>query len=141
LKVYIGCKKAEGKYKYGLTIYSEKGALLHSSTIHKAIESNKFDNVLDALEWGIKKLKVLSQNKVISEDEGILLVIGSKTLYTWFEKDVATEPYTKAFSSLLLEMSFILNRVEIIHSVNGAKKVLYRSTSEDNGVRVADLFK
>lgn len=141
MKVYVGQKKVEAKYKYGLTIYSDNGAVLHSSAVHKPIMPNKFDNVIDSLNWAVKKIKVLSQKGVIPEDEKILLAISSKTLYTWFEKEFATEPYTIAFSNLLLEMSFILNQVEIIHSGNTGKRVLYRNTSEEKLEKVTDLFK
>lgn len=141
MKIYIGNKKSKGKYKYGLTIYSDNGVVLHSSVAHRPLMTNKFDNSIDALNWGIKKIKVLAQNGSIKEDENILLAIGGKTLYTWFEKEVATEPYTIPFSDLLLEMSFILNRVEIIHSDNTDKKVLYRNTTEEKLEKVTDLFK
>lgn len=141
MKVCIGARKKDNKYQYGLTVYSETGSLLYSSMIHDDVSENKFENHIKALEWGIKKIKTLTQNKTLSDSEHITLLIGSKTLYTWFEKEVAPEPYTSLFSNLLLEMSFIANSLEIIYSKTVDKKVLYKNTVEDKGVKVTDLFK
>lgn len=141
MKAYIGTKKVDGKQQYGLTVYSEKGNILHSSIMHDELKENKFENALLALAWSTKKLKSLTQNKVLDEQEGITLIIASKTIYTWFEKQVAPEPYTLLFSDISLEMSFLFNPVEIIFSKTGEKRVVYKNSQEDKGTKMSDLFK
>jgi hypothetical protein len=131
MKAYIGLKKVDGNYRYGLTVYSEQGYLLHSSTKHEDIKENKFENALLAINWGAKKLKTLTQNKVLDDQEGITLIIASKTIYTWFEKQVAPSPYTGILSDILLDMSFLFNPLEIIFSKAGDKRVVYKNSQEE----------
>lgn len=142
MKAYIGAKKktTDGKYQYALTIYSERGLILHTSTIHEDISDNKFENTLKALEWGTKKLKTLGQKGDISENEPLTLFVGSKTVYTWFEKELAPEPYTDLFANLTLEMAFILNEVEIIFSQTADKRLIFKNPPVDTGMKVTELF-
>lgn len=141
MKAYIATKKVDGRVKNGLTIYSESGDLLYSSVKTVAISENKFENALEAINWGVKKIKTLTSTKVLDDEEDIIIVIGSKTVYTWFEKEVAPEPYTILLGDIFLEMSFMFNQVELIHSKSGDKRVLYRNTSDEKVHKVSDLFK
>jgi hypothetical protein len=141
LKAYIGTKKVDGKYRYGLTVYSETGAVLHTSIMHDAISENKFENGLKSIDWATKKIKTLTQNKSLDDQESIVMIIASKTIYGWFQKDVAPEPYTVLLSDIFLELSFFTNSLEIIFSQNGEKRVLYRNSNDDKAIRVTDLLK
>jgi hypothetical protein len=146
MKAYIATKKSGSKdhgfkAQYGLTIYGNDGKVLHSSTLQDDLSENKFENTLKAIEWGSKKIKTLTQNKSLPEEEAIILIISSKTVYGWFEKEIAPEPYVTLLSTIFLEMSFLLNHLEIILSESGDKRVLYRNTDEDKGTRVTDLLK
>lgn len=144
MKVYVdnrktGTKDTGFKAQYGMTIYSDTGQVLHSSVYYDELSNNKFENTLKALDWAVKKYKVLAQNKVLPE-ESTVLIIGSKTLYGWFENEVAPEPYTVLFSDILMEMSFIHNPLEIILSGSASKRVLYRESNEDKGFKASDLL-
>jgi hypothetical protein len=145
MKAYIATKKSGSKEQgfkaqYGLTIYGNDGKILHSSTLHDELSENKFENTLQAIEWGTKKIKTLTQNKSLPEQEDIILIISSKTVYGWFKKEVSPEPYTVLLSNIFLEMSFLLNSLELILSESGDKRVLYRNSDEDKGTRVTDLL-
>lgn len=151
MKVYIGAKKVNGKWMQGITIYSDANTLpetsVKSTTVGVVLYSdsailrnsgvNKFDKDLEALIWGIRKLKVLGQSKKISETEKVLLFVEGKTLLTWFEKETAPLIYISKFSELLLEMSFVVNDIEIIQS--GQPKIIF--TKREELVKVTDLFK
>lgn len=136
MKAFLGCKKKlkDKKAVYGLTIYSNEGKVLHSSVFYADLEDLRFLNNIKALDWAVKKIKALTQQKVLSDTEKIYLVIDSKTLYAWFEKEVAPEPYTVVFGNLYLDISFILNPVEIIYSPDISRYVLYKESEETMNV-------
>lgn len=140
LKLYIAEKKKGDTFQYGMTIYSETGKVLASNTKHEPVLPNKFENVIDLFLWVTQKIKTYAQNKTISEDEAISLFMSSKTVYTWFEKELAPEPYLVKFSDLLLEMAFLLNPTEIIYSKTADKRVLFKNLHEDKVEKVTDLF-
>lgn len=140
MKVYLGVIKKQDKYQYGVSIYSEKGKPIYSATTHEPLQPNKFENIVSSLNWVTTKLKNLAQNKTIDELEPITMFISSKTVYTWFERELAPEPYTVQFSDLLLEMSFIVNQVELIYSKTADKRVLFSNSYEDKPMKVTDLF-
>jgi hypothetical protein len=75
LKVYVGTKKVDGKYRYGLTIYSDDGVILYSSITNSEISENKFEDALRALDWVTKKIKTLAQNKTLDAQESVVLII------------------------------------------------------------------
>jgi hypothetical protein len=83
----------------------------------------------------------LCQNGTLPDDEKLLIFIGSKTIYSWFEKEKAQEPYVIMFSDILLELSFLTSEVEIIHSVDCNNKVIFKNSNEDKGTKVTELFK
>lgn len=143
MKVFLSAKKdkKQGKFKYGLTVYGDKGEILHSSTLNEVIKSDKFSNHIDGYTWAIKKLKALIENKVLDDQENIVLFVPSKTLYMWFEREVAPEPYTVVFSELLLEVAFIVNPLEIIYSQLADTKTLFINTEKEEMTKVVDLFK
>lgn len=149
MKVYIGYKRMQNRSIIGVTIYSNAGDIVYSNlknveSVSKDINTGgKFSNILLALEWGIRQVRLQAQKGVISEDESIYLILDNKTVYTWFERGVATKGYAIEFSNLQREINFLVNDVEILLSTGGLKKVTYtrKGTIEDVGlVKVTDLF-
>jgi len=144
VKFYVDQRKVamdDGKFKaqYGMTIYSDQGRVLYSSAYYDDLSENKFENALRAIDWAVKKFKVLLQNKVLPEEK-VLFIIGSKTIYSWFENEVAPEPYTILFSDILFELSFIPCPFEVILSQSGGKRVVYRDSSDDKPLKATDLL-
>ena len=140
MKVYVGTKKVEDRYRYGVTVYSDKGTVLHSAIKTDEVHPNKFHNTLLAIQWAIVKLKAMAQNKTISDTEPVIFVVSSKTVYGWFEKGVSPSPYLLLFSDIMLDMSFMVNPLEILYIQTGEKKVLYRSSQEEKKTRLVDLI-
>ena len=141
MKLYIGTNKVGSKTLLGMTVRSDKGEVLYSSKKYFSGIEGKFSANLEALQWGIKKFKSLCQNGTLPDDEKLLIFIGSKTIYSWFEKEKASEPYVVMFSDILLELSFLTSEVEIIHSVDCNNKVIFKNSNEDKGTKVTELFK
>lgn len=140
MKVYISARNQGGKSQYGLAIYDNNGKLIDSYTKFAPIPENKFDVPLDAMIWGVRKVRLLSQNNKIDKYEPINLFISSKTLNTWFEKGVAPEPYTIKFSDLLLEANFLINPTELVLNTNIEKKVRYENSVEDKPIKLTELY-
>lgn len=140
MKIYISTRKHNNRAQFGLAIYAESGKLIDSYTKYAPVPENKFDMTLDAMIWGIRKIRVLSQNNKIDKYEPINLFISSKTLNTWFEKGTAPEPYTIKFSDLLLEANFLINPTELVLNLNIEKKVRYKNATEEAPVRLTELF-
>lgn len=140
MKAYISARKKNGVYQYGLAIYDNNGRVLNSSVKHEQISENKFTNPLEAVKWGIQKIRSLGQNKKIDDQTPITLIISSKTLYTWFEKETAPEPYTVLFSETLLEVEFLLNPTDLVFNKDIEKKVRYKNSEVDKPIKVTELF-
>lgn len=140
MKVYVGTKKVEDRYRYGMTVYSDKGEVLHSSMKTDSVSPNKFQNTLLAIQWAVIKLKALSQNKTICDTEPVVFIINSKTVYSWFDKGISPSPYLLLFNDILLELSFMSNPLEILYIQEGNKKVLYRTTHDNKPTRIVDLI-
>lgn len=142
MKAFLCAKKdhRRGNFLYGLTVYSTTGSVLHSFVLSAPAAPDKFTNHIAAYTWGLKKLKYLIQNKLLSNQEPLLLFISSKTVYGWFEHEVAPEPYTVAFSDLLMECSFVVNPLEVIYSKLADTKTLFTNSQQEQLVKVSDLF-
>lgn len=140
MKVYIDSRTKDKQTQYGLTIYDGKGRVIDSYLKLAPTPQNKFEGQIEAFLWGIKKLNALVQNNKIDRFEPITLFTASKTLYTWFEKEVAPEPYTIRFSDVLLETNFLINPTELILSANAEKRVKYKNLVEDKPIKLTDLF-
>lgn len=140
MKVYISSRKQGDRCQYGLAIYENDGRLIESFTKYEVLPENKFDIPLNAMVWGIKKVRALSQNNKIDKYEPINLFMSYKTVNTWFEKGVAPEPYTVKFSELLLEANFLLNPTELVLHTNVEKKVRYKNSKEDAPIRLTEMF-
>lgn len=148
MKLYVGVKKmvsndetSNAKMQYGFTVYSDEGEILHSSVATDDLSVNKFENSLKAIAWAVRKFKTLVQNKNLPSNEKSYMVISSKTIYGWFEKEVAPEPYTVLLGDIYLEFSFLIDDFEILLAQNAEKRVLYKNSNEDKGTRATDLFK
>lgn len=140
MKIYISTRKQDDKYQHGLTIYSNDGKLIDSYTKFINVPNNKFDAILDTFIWGIRKIRVLSQNGKIDKHEPIILFTSSKTLNTWFKKGLAPEPYTVKFGDLLFETNFLLNPTDLVWQGNIEKKVKYQNMVEDKPIKLTELF-
>ena len=140
MKVYINARKQGDRCQYGLAIYENNGKLIDSFTKYAPTPENKFDIPLDAMIWGVRKVRMLSQNNKIDKHEPINLFIASKTLNTWFDKGVAPEPYTIKFSELLLEANFLINPTELVLNTNIEKKVRYQNSVEDTPIKLTELY-
>lgn len=127
MKVYIHNRKIDDTYEKALTVYTNRGKLLYSDT-GRILEKDmqKFDKTLYALEWGIKQFRKIAQNGIVPEDEPVVLFMASKTIYDWLEKDKCPENYVDIFSSIQMELSLMVNEVEIVYSQS--TKALYKST-------------
>ena len=90
------------------------------------------------MEWGFKQFRKVAQNGVVSEEEPVTLFICSKTIYDWLEKEKCPANYIDVFSNIEMELSLMLNEVEIVYSKT--TKAQYKST-EDKGFNVKDLLK
>ena len=129
LKVYIHNRKIKDTYEKALTVYSNRGKLLYSDTGRiLEPEMQKFDKTLYALEWGLKQFRKIAQNGIVSEDEPVTLFICSKTIYDWLEKEKCPANYTDVFYNIQMELSMMVNEVEIIYSKS--TKAVYKSTEE-----------
>ena len=139
MKVYIHNRKLGDVYEKAMTIYTNRGKMLYSDTGRILEEEmQKFDKTLYALEWGLKQFRKVAQNGVVSEEEPVTLFICSKTIYDWLEKEKCTANYIDVFSNIEMELSLMLNEVEIVYSKT--TKAQYKST-EDKGFNVKDLLK
>ena len=129
LKVYIHNRKIKDTYEKAVSVYTNRGKLLYSDTgrILEA-EMQKFDKTLYALEWGLKQFRKIAQNGIVSEDEPVTLFICSKTIYDWLEKEKCPANYTDVFYNIQMELSMMVNEVEIIYSKS--TKAVYKSTEE-----------
>lgn len=139
MKVYIHNRKLGDVYEKAMTIYTNRGKMLYSDTGRILEEEmQKFDKTLYALEWGLKQFRKVAQNGVVSEEEPVTLFICSKTIYDWLEKEKCPANYIDVFSNIEMELSLMLNEVEIVYSKT--TKAQYKST-EDKGFNVKDLLK
>lgn len=140
MKVYIHNRKIDETYEKALTVYTNRGRLLYSDT-GRILEPNmqKFDKTLYALEWGIKQFRKIAQNGVVPEDEEVVLFMPSKTIYDWLEKDKCPENYVDIFSSIQMELSLMVNPVEIVYSQS--TKALYKSTESGTTQTISSLMK
>lgn len=139
MKVYIHNRKIGDIYEKALTIYSNRGKLLYSDTGRILEEEmQKFDKTLYAIEWGLKQFRRVAQNGIVSEEEPVMLFICSKTIYEWLEKEKCPHNYVGVFSNIQMELSLMLNELEIIYSKT--TKAQYKST-EDKGYSVKALLK
>ena len=139
MKVYIHNRKVKDTYEKALTIYTNRGKLLYSDTGRiLEPEMQKFDKTLYAIEWGLKQFRKVAQNGTVSESEPVTIFICSKTIYDWLEKEKCPANYTDVFYNIQMELSMILNEVEIIYSKS--TKAVYKS-SEDNTQSIAALMK
>ena len=139
MKVFIGTKKEGKRQKLGVTVYSEKGTVLYSDVRFMEEATNKFDYAVDSLEWVVKKLKTKMQNKSLPEED-MVIFMGSKTLYTWLEREEAPEPYTQKISNLFIEMSFFLSHTEIVYSKSALSRVLFRKSEKEVLTKITDMF-
>ena len=140
MKVYIHNRKINDTYEKALTVYTNRGKLLYSDT-GRILEPDmqKFDKTLYALEWGIKQFRKIAQNGIVPEDEPIVLFMASKTIYDWLEKGKCPENYIDVFSSIQMELSLMVNDVEIVYSQS--TKALYKSTESSAIQTVNSLMK
>lgn len=129
MKVYIHNRKVKDMYERALTVYSNRGKLLYSDT-NRILEDNmqKFDKTLYALEWGLKQFRSIAQSGIVSEREPVTLFMASKTIYDWLEKEKCPSNYLNIFMNIEMELSLMLNPIEIIYSKT--TKALYKSTVE-----------
>lgn len=122
-----------------MTIYSNRGKLLYSATGRILEEEmQKFDKTLYALQWGIKQFRYVAQHGVVSEKEPVVLFMNSKTIYEWLKKECCPHNYVKVFSDIEMELSLMLNEVEIVYSKT--TKALYKNTDEEK-ISMKSLFK
>ncbi len=129
LKVYIHNRKIKDTYEKAVSVYTNRGKLLYSDTGRiLEPEMQKFDKTLYALEWGLKQFRKIAQNGIVSEDEPVTLFICSKTIYDWLEKEKCPANYTDVFYNIQMELSMMVNEVEIIYSKS--TKAVYKSTEE-----------
>ena len=139
MKVYIHNRKVKDTYEKALSIYTNRGKLLYSDTGRiLEPEMQKFDKTLYAIEWGLKQFRKVAQNGLVSEDEPVTLFICSKTIYDWLEKEKCPTNYTDVFYNIQMELSMMLNEVEIIYSKS--TKAVYKST-ETNTQSIMSLMK
>lgn len=141
MKVVVGQKKVAGKYQYGLSVTSKDGKK-YTATMFDSISENKFNNYILMLTWVTNKIKYLTMTGGFGEEESITLFINNKTVYTWFENNVAPSPYTVLFSNLLLDLAFVVNDIELIYSSSIHKTLTYKN-SEDvdkKPVKALDFF-
>ena len=129
MKVYIDSlvftKDGKERCKYGMSVYNETGHNIYNACVVKdsANSENKFENLMSAILWGIKRLNMKLQNKKIVADGETILFIPSKTIYSWFEKETSPIKYIDAFSDILLELGFFSTDIEVTHTA--AKKVKF----------------
>lgn len=129
MKVYIDSlvftKDGKERCKYGMSVYNETGHNIYNACVVKdsANSENKFENLMSAILWGIKRLNMKLQNKKIVADGETILFIPSKTIYSWFEKETSPIKYIDAFSEILLELGFFSTDIEVTHTA--AKKVKF----------------
>ena len=129
MKVYIHNRKVKDTYEKAVSVYTNRGKLLYSDTGRiLEPEMQKFDKTLYAIEWGLKQFRKIAQNGVVSEDEPVTIFICSKTIYDWLEKEKCPPNYTDVFYNIQMELSMMVNEVEIIYSKS--TKAVYKSTEE-----------
>ena len=139
VKVYIHNRKVKDTYEKALSVYTNRGKLLYSDTGRiLEPEMQKFDKTLYAIEWGLKQFRKIVQNGIVSEEEPVTIFICSKTIYDWLEKEKCPANYTDVFYNIQMELSMMLNEVEIIYSKS--TKAVYKST-EEKTQSVASLMK
>lgn len=129
MKVYIHNRKIGETYERALTVYTNRGKLLYSDT-GRILEDDmqKFDKTLYAIEWGLKQFRKIAQNGTVSEREPVTLFICSKTIYDWLEKEKCPLNYIGVFTNIQMELSLMLNELEIIYSKS--TKALYKSSEK-----------
>lgn len=129
MKVYIDSlvfnKDGKERCKYGISVYNETGHNIYNACVVRdsANSENKFENLMSAILWGIKRLNMKLQNKKLTADGETILYIPSKTIYSWFEKETSPIKYIDAFSDILLELGFFSTDIEVTHTA--AKKVKF----------------
>lgn len=131
VKVYISNRKIGENYEQALSVYSKRGKLIYSDFCKIRSDSNlKFDKGLQAILWGIKRFRSLCQNGFFSESEPVMLFINSQTIYHWLETEVCPKNYLDIFSEIQMEISLIVNDLEIIYSKE--TKALFKTTQKKN---------
>lgn len=139
MKVYIHNRKIGDVYEKAMTVYTNRGKLLYSDTGRILEEEmQKFDKTLYAIEWGLKQFRKIAQNGIVSETEPVTLFIASKTIYDWLEKEKCPYNYINVFSNIEMELSLMINEIEIIYSKT--TKAQYKST-EEKGFNIKALMK
>lgn len=137
MKIYLGCKRQKNECTYCYTIYTDDRKVHHD--IKKVEAYGNFLDYIKAYEWGLNRLKVMAQNKVVDENEELTILIESKNVYTWFEKGVATQPYLNAFCDLQWALSLIVNPTVILHSKTVNKNVIMKKQKEEV-FKITDLL-
>lgn len=139
MKVHIGNRIFRGVRQKGITIYSDAGAVLYNDmAIIREPTKNKFDDMVNAFRWGVRKFKILGQNKTIDETEPSTIFISSKTLYTWLEKETSPSAYSQVFMDALQELSLLVSDTEI--ELIGEVKVAYQKPESADVVKATDFF-
>ncbi len=105
-----------------LNVIGDCGVVLNNSKKSIEDENVRFKNDLIALKWGIEKIKSMIQNENLP-NESVTVFIGNKTVYTWLEKRVAPKEFMLILGDVLLELSFMPNKTEIILSDLVANKL------------------
>lgn len=129
MKVYIHNRKNQDEYEEAISVYSNRGKLLYSD-YNRIKKDNmlKFEKTLTALLWGVKQFRQIAQNGTVSETEPVSLFMCSQTIYHWLEKESCPREYLSIFSELQMELSLMVNDLEIIYS--NKTKALYKSTQD-----------
>lgn len=140
-KVFVDSRIIENRTLYGFSIYNDNSEILFSDVKMEFGEVDRFDRLIRALMFTVGKLKLLVENKTLPEPDKLYIVIGSKTVYKWFENEEATKKYKASFSELLFEMAFLTFDVEIVYAEKVASRVTFKSSVvEDEGVKATELF-
>ncbi|MNV66252.1 hypothetical protein D3C71_1589970 [compost metagenome] len=143
MKLFIALKNDPAnkkKQKRGFTLYSESGKVLTSGVAGVAKDDLKFSGYLTTINWALNRLKTLIDNRVLSDEDTITILINNKTIYNWLEKEKSPKEYVVKVSDIYTTLSYFNNPLEFIHSESTSSRVLFRDTSEDKGVKVTDLF-
>ena len=145
MKVHIGYRKKGNKLEYGVTVYSENSKVLFSNTklVDDLKSDGKFLNALNNLIWGIKQINIQTERGELPTDELLVVILGNKTIYKWFENKSTIKAYAVKFADLMFEINLLMNDVEVIYSDNSSKKVLYKKsgTKDDSTlIKLTDMF-
>ena len=142
MKVYMGLKKVtrEGLFKYGLTVYNNKGQVEYEVSKGTAILGDKFGNALEAFIWVVKHISVLYYKGIIPDGEKVELFMDNQVMYDWIVAESAPYPYTIGLADLLFEFSFLQVPLEIIYTKNCVSRVTWGNTEQEKLTSIMDLF-